>query len=153
MPATETVQIQKTVFNLDTFDYTTVGKQFTFEPVGSWEECLARMGNDANKALQAINDGLRAEAQRTNREDPTGWHAFKEDSEGEPTGELNGPFSGAIADDVLVNNLVLTLAKTVFGYSKSMTPDQKKAAKDAAREMIKNSEQMRSGLQKSAVAK
>lgn len=149
----ETVQIQKTVFNLDTFDYVTVGKQFDFTPVASWEECLARMGNDANKALQAINDGLRAEAQRVNREDPSGWHSFKEDESGEPTGELNGAFNGAIADDVLVNNLVLTLAKTVFGYNKGMTPEQKKAAKDSAREMIKNSEQMRSGLQKSAVAK
>jgi hypothetical protein len=47
----------------------------------------------------------------------------------------------------------LTLAKTVFGFSKSMSREEKSTAKDSALEMIKTTPAIKAGLQKSAAIK
>jgi hypothetical protein len=143
------LQVQKTVFDLETFEEVTLVKEFEFSPVTSIEDALSRLGNDGEKLLKVLNDGLIDETRNRVREDNDGWHTFDEEKEG----EINGAFTGKIADQKSVNNLVLTLAKTVFGFTKDMSKDQKRAAKSSAMEMIKSNESIKAGLQKSAVRK
>lgn len=141
--------ITDTVFDLDSFDEVKLVKNPPpFQTVSSIEEALSRLGNDSTKLLQVLNDGLIGEYRDQFAADPSQpWHTF--DDEGEP----NGVFTGTIAESKSVNNLVLTLAKTVFGFSKDMTPEQKKAAKASAKEMIAANDAIKNGLRKSAAKK
>lgn len=138
-------EVQRTVFNLADFTEVTLGKSYEFEPVVDVNAALARLGNDATRLVKVINDGLRTEQQRAERNSPDGWRTYTED------GELNGAAAGVIpADPKKVNALVLTLAKTVFGYSKEMNADQKRTAKESAVAMIRENDAIKAGLQKSA---
>lgn len=137
-------EVTKTIMDLDTFKEITLVKPYTFTPVANTQEALARVQNDTAKFLELVNEGLRAEYQRELREQPDGWHTYDDE------GEINGEFSGTIADPKAVNALVLILAKTVFSYSKEMKPEAKNAAKESAMGMIKASESIREGLKKSA---
>lgn len=141
--------IQKTIFDLDSFEEVTLVK--TPEPmveVSSIEELQTRLGNDTSKLLKVINDGLEEEYRKQYEADPEKpWHTF--DDEGEP----NGEFTGVMAEQKAVNSLVLTLAKTVFGFNKDMTREQKKASKESAKEMIKANDAIKQGLRKSAAKK
>lgn len=139
----ETLRVQKTVTNLDDFADVTLVKTGTFTPANDAAEALSRVGGDSAKFLTLVNEGLRAEAQRTLRDASGGWQ--QEDEEGNLSA-----FSGTPADSTKVNALVLTLAKTVFGYSKELTPEQKKAAKSSAMDMIKGNDAIKSGLKTSA---
>lgn len=142
--AAEQLKVQKGIFDLDTFEEVTVQVSGSFHPVSSTQEALQRVGNDSAKFLELVNEGLRAEAQRELRQSITGWKLLDED--GQPSGE----FTGTIADVKAVNALVLTLAKTVFGYSKDLSADAKAQAKANAMGMIKNTAAIRDGLKKSA---
>jgi hypothetical protein len=142
-----TERVQRSAFDLDSFSEILLGKEFEFTPVTSQEEALQALGNDSKRLLEVINNGLKSEIRNQVAEDPDGWHVFDDE------GELNGPFTGTLADMKAVNNLILTLSKTVFGYSKDLSKDQKRAAKDAAMEMIKNTEAIKAGLKKSAARK
>lgn len=142
----QAVSVQKGLFDLDTMSEVLLKKVGSFTPVESQHEALSRVGNDTAKFLAVINEGLRSEYQRAFRSDPAGWYTVNED------GEVNGEFVGTIADIKAVNSLVLTLAKTVFGYSKDISPEAKRAAKEGAMEMIKSSDRIREGLKKSAAA-
>ena len=93
---------------------------------------------------------LRAHRAQELRNDPTGWHAFKLDDEGEPTNELNGPFDGQVADSKKVGNLVLSLAKSVFGFTQNMTKEEKRQTKESAMDMVKSTPAIRNGLAKTA---
>lgn len=141
--------IQKSVFDLDTMEEVTLVKTPPpMQEVTSIDELLARVGNDSTKMLKIVNDGLEDEYRKAFAENPEeAWHTF--DDEGEP----NGEFTGTIAEPKAVNSLILTLAKAVFGFSKEMTKDQKKAAKASAVEMIKTTEAIKDGLRKSAAKK
>lgn len=141
--ANNTYPVQKTVFDLDSFDEVTLVKDYTFEPVTSVQDAAARLGNDSAKLLAVINDGLRAETSRTARNSNDGWQ--REDEEGNRT-----PFAGTLANLKLVNQCVLSMAKTVFGFSKDLSPDAKRAAKQSAQDLIKNTPAIREGLQKTA---
>jgi hypothetical protein len=55
-----------------------------------------------------------------------------------------------MADITKVNALVLTLAKTVFGYSKDLDKTAKAKSKTAAMDMIKGNAAIKSGLAASA---
>lgn len=146
--------ITKTVFDLVSFDEVTLVKVVPdFVPAENTSEVLARIGNDANVMLSLLNAGLK-ERERDNvatNNDP--WHTYAVDSEGETTSEVNGVFTGVPADMGAVNALQLTLAKTVFGYNKSMSKDEKRAAKASALDMIKANDAIKAGLQKSAAPK
>lgn len=144
--------ITKTVFDLTSFDEVTLVKVVPdFVPAENSAEVLARVGNDAVKLLALMNAGLKSAERDAVENDSSPWHTFKSDESGEPTKEVNGPFSGVPADSDKVNALKLTLAKTVFGYSKQMTKEEKAAAKTSAIEMIKTTPAIRAGLSKSAV--
>lgn len=142
-------RVQKSVFDLDSFDEMTLVKEFEFSPVASVEEAVSRLGGDSAKLLEVLNDGLREEVRSQIRNTDDGWHTFSEDN----PDEINGEFTGTIADPKAVNSLVLTLAKTVFGFSKELTKEQKRAAKESAKSMIRDSEPIKSGLRKSAAKK
>lgn len=144
--AQETIKVQRTVTDLDTFDDVTLVNTSTFNPVQGdhfIKNALERLGNDHSKLMDVINDGLRAEAMRELRQKPDGWMA--EDEEGNTS-----TFTGTPADTSKVNALVLTLAKTVFGYAKDLSADAKRAAKSAAMGMIKGNDAIKNGLKASA---
>lgn len=144
MPSTINLRVQRSVFDLDNFEDVTLVKEFQHQEVESVNEALQRVGNNQEKLLAIINEGLKAEARRNEAKNPDGWRTFND--EGEP----NGQFNGTPADSKAVNALVLTLAKTVFGYNKDMNADQKRGAKASAEGMIKNTQAIRDGLKKSA---
>lgn len=143
--AEKQLPIQKSVTNLDTMSTVVVGKKYTFVPVGSTEEALQRVANDTKKFLALINEGLQAETRRIASADPNGWMEFDEDGEITAT-----PFTGTIGDPKAVNALVLTLAKTVFGYNADLALADRNKAKSQAMDMIKSTPAIRDGLKKSA---
>lgn len=142
----KTITVQRTVFDLDTMSDVLLIKEVAFSPVTNAQEALHRLGNDSSKLLAVINEGLEAEARRSAVSDNSIPYV-QEDEEGNKT-----PFAGTPADSKAVNSLVLTLAKTIFGYSKDSSPDQKRASKDKAFEMIKANEAIRAGLKENAAA-
>jgi hypothetical protein len=132
--------------DLNTFEDVTLVKTGNFVKVTTLEEAKSRVGGDTEKFLSIINEGLEAEAGRALKNDPNiPWQIEDED------GTLT-PFSGMLADGKTVGALVLNMAKSIFGYSKDSPAEQKKAAKQAAKDLIKNNEVMKSGLMKNAVA-
>lgn len=141
--------IQSTVMDLDSMKEVTLIKVAPeFEEVSSIEEAVVRLGNDSGKLLAVLNRGLIDEYRNQIREDASiAWHTFDEE------GEVNGEFTGTIAEPKAVNALVLTLAKTVFGYSKDLGVEAKRAAKESAMEMIRSNEAIKAGLRKSAAKK
>ena len=138
------LKVQRTVFDLDAFEEVLLVKEVDFAPVSSTEEALSRLGNNAEKFLSIINEGLEAEARRIAGDLGTDWRTFDED------GNVNGIFEGTVADSKSVNNLVLTLAKTTFGYSKDASKETKKAAKASAMALIASTDVIKEGLRKSA---
>ncbi len=142
-------RVQKTVFDLDSFDEILLVKEFEYTPVQTVEEALAALGNDSAKLLEVLNDGMRDAVRVQIRETNDGWHTYDD----EKPDEINGEFQGTVADPKSVNSLVLTLAKTVFGFSKDLSKEQKRAAKASAIEMIRANDAIKAGLRKSAIAK
>lgn len=146
--------ITKTIFDLDTMEEVLLVKPVPdFVPAENSHEVLSRVGNDTTKMLKLLNDGLRLAERAAVAEGSEPWHTFVADENGEPSDEVNGVFTGTVADTKAVNALKLTLAKTVFGFSKNMSKDDKNFAKDAALEMIKSTPAIKAGLQKSAAIK
>lgn len=143
------IRVQKTLTNLATLDDVLLVKEGKFVPVADAAEALSRLGGD-NAALQeVINDGLKARAMQELRTTSGGWHTFKE-VDGETSDEINGPFEGQVGDSKKIGNLVLSLAKSVFGFEKSMSKEAKAAAKESAREFIRATPAIRDGLSKTA---
>ena len=129
--------LSRTIYNLDDMEEVTLVKTVPdFVPVDSTQAALHRLGNDAKKFLAVINDGLAAEERNAvadNSEIP--W--MEEDEEGNQT-----PFSGTPADGKKVKALILTLAKTIFGYVKG-EKEKNRAAKASALAMIQSNEQIK----------
>lgn len=149
-PSTTTVkQVTKQVFDLDTFTEKTLTKDFTVAPVATYQEFLERLGNDTSKVIDLLNVALISQARETARLSENGWNEFATDENGEETDKVAGPFSGTPADTKTVNSLVLTLAKTVFGYNKDAKIEVKRASKDKAIAMIKGNDEIRAGLKAS----
>lgn len=137
---------QQEGLDLNTFEEVMLVKVGQFVPVSTLEEAKHRVGGDTAKFLEIINEGLEAEAGRKLKDDVSiPWQMEDED------GTLT-PFAGKLADRKTVGGLILSIAKSVFGYAKGMKPEDKKAAKDGAREVIKSSETMKAGLIKNAVS-
>lgn len=128
--ATRELIIQSTVTALENLEEVKLGKVVNFNEVESVEAALAAVGNDSEKLLKVINDGLAAETRRIAREDETGWHSYKED------GTLNGEYSGKIVDSEKIAQLVLTFAK-MAGFGPDKTADQKREIKSKARDKVK----------------
>jgi hypothetical protein len=137
--------VEKPVFDLKTFDDVTLVKTVEFQPINTMDEVLTLLQNDESRIIKVINAGLREEKTREARKDDSGWHTYADDGV-----KINGPFDGTVANPKKVNIIVLGLAKSVFGFNKDMTREQKKAAKDKAKDFVKNNETIREGLRQNA---
>jgi hypothetical protein len=142
----KTEKVTSSVFDLDSMSDVMLYKEIEFAPVTSTQEALAKVGNDAAKFLAIINSGLRDHVRESAKSDSNiPW--MQEVEDGDPV-----QFAGTPADSKAVNSLVLTLAKTIFGYSKDAPPEKKKAAKESAFSMIAANEDIRKGLKENAAA-
>lgn len=140
------LKLQRSVFALETMDEVTLVKVTDFKPVETAKEALERLAGDSKAFLEVINSGL-ADMTRKSLKDDASIAWMQETDEGSLV-----PFTGTVADSKAVNNLQLTLAKTVFGYTKDAPIEEKRKAKEDALEMIRGSEKMIEGLQKNAAA-
>ena len=128
----ETLRIQRKQFDLDSKEDVTLIKEVTFEPVTSNAEALARVGNDAKQFLEIVNQGLKDWTREQSANDSSPW--FIEDEDGEKTVYSGTSISEEKSKQLALN--VLNMAKMLFGYSKSMKPEEKKAAKTKAQTML-----------------
>lgn len=123
----------QSVFDLDTKSDVTLYKRVTFEPVANTADALARVGNDSAAFLKIINDGLRSFTNEQAKADVSiPWQAKDEE------GNLI-PFSGTTITEEKSNQLaanVLSMAKMLFGYTKEMSRDEKRVAKQKAQDML-----------------
>ena len=146
--ATSSIELrrQQSGTDLNTFEDVTLVKVGKFVPVTTLEEAKHRVGGNTEKFISIINEGLEAEAGRELKNDTNvPWQV--EDEEGNIS-----PFVGMLADGKIVGTLILNMAKSIFGYTKESTPEEKKAAKQSAKDLIKNNEVMKNGLVKNAVS-
>ena len=144
----EVPTINRTVFDLESFEDVYLSKQVPFTPAQSVEEALKRLGGDSAKLLEAVNDGLLADAKRVAAHDTSiPWMQETEDGKFEP-------FAGTVADSKIVNGMILNLAKSVYGYNKAAAAkdkEGKKKAKESAMAFIAGNEVIKNGLKENAL--
>jgi hypothetical protein len=133
------------VFDLKQFDNITLGKeiQLPAKP-GSLSEAVEQFGNDQERLLNVIYEGMIQEATKKAEEDEsgytgTGWHEFGDEGELENE-EYVGKYADSKKKDV-INGMILNFAK-VLGFNKSMTRDEKRAARDRAKAAIRSNDAM-----------
>jgi hypothetical protein len=133
MAETKVRVVQRGGIDLSTFTEVTLKKVVPpMQAVTSVEDALARLGNDSARLLAVITRGLQAEHDHAVLTDPNiPWRTTNED------GKLNGEFTGILADIKKVNQFVLVMAKTQFGFDKDAPKEQKAKAKEAAREFVR----------------
>jgi len=150
----EVPTINRTVFDLDSFEDVYLSKQVPFSPAADVEEALARLGGDSVKLLAAVNDGLLADAKRVAAHDTSiPWMQEVESPEGSGNMKLE-EFSGTVADSKIVNGMVLNLAKSVYGYNKAAAAKDKagkQKAKESAMAFIAGNEVIKNGLKENAL--
>lgn len=132
-----TKTVTTSVFDLASFDTVKLSKVITLpSKPASIEEALAAVGNDSQKLLDVIYEGLAADAVETARNDMSGFLIADDDDE-----EKNGkPYEGKYADEDMsdkINKAVLSMAK-VFGFDKSLSKEKKREVKEQAREMLRS---------------
>jgi len=148
----EVPQINRTVFDLDSFEDVYLLKEVPFTPATSVEEALKRLGGDSAKLLEAVNDGLLADAKRVAAHDTS--IPWMQDVETEDGKTVREQFSGTIADSKVVNGMVLNLAKSVYGYNKAAAAKDKAGktkAKEQAMAFIAGNEVIKNGLKENAL--
>jgi len=142
--ATFTAKVQRTVFDLTAFDDVTLVKTITLPNAPtSLEEALAAVGNDTERLMSVIHEGLVADAKEVARNDMSGFMIQPE--EGEPT-EI---YAGKFADDAKgkrIGNAILALAK-MNGYEKSLPKEEKSKLKERATAFLRDNPAMMSNLQ------
>lgn len=148
----EVPTINRTVFDLDSFEDVYLSKEVPFTPATSVEEALKRLGGDSAKLLEAVNDGLLADAKRVAAHDTSiPWMQETETEDGKTVREV---FSGTVADSKIVNGMVLNLAKSVYGYNKAAAAKDKtgkQKAKESAMAFIAGNEVIKNGLKENAL--
>jgi hypothetical protein len=134
--------ITRTVFDLATFDDLKLQKAF-IAPVqpASADDALALVGNDKQKLLNLIYDGMVAEARAAQYDDISGFHML--DENGKETAE---EYSGKFADTdrgKAINLTILNMAKSFAGaaWDSLSTEEKNKNKKDAA-DMIRSTPAM-----------
>lgn len=134
------ISVTKLVFDLNTMDEVTLVREGEFTPVASMEEFLQRLGGDTAKVLEVANKGLVDVAKAELKTSDGQWLQLDEE-----TGATS-EFTGTQANKKAVNNLVLTLAKTLFGFVKEAGREAKREAKEKALNFIRSNEQIKAGL-------
>lgn len=147
VPSNPATRIQRTVVSLETLEPVTVVKAFDFDgsTIKTVDDAYAAFGNDATKILNVLKKGLEYEARNKAGETKDGWFVIED-------GEIKGPLSGDTADKDKLNALVLTLAKTAFGYSGAQSAEEKAKAKEAAANFVKTTPALLNGIKAVGVA-
>lgn len=143
-PAGDKLKIQRTVFDLKTFDDVQLIK-YVDSPTRPKDvrEAHALVGGNEEKLIDLIYKGLVAELRDAEYEKIDGFKVITED------GKLGDDYSGKYADDskkALINAAVLNIAK-LQGYNKDMSADQKKASKAKAMGFIRDNPAMIESIQ------
>lgn len=143
-PTTTTIaRVQKTVFDLSKFDDVTLVKDVTLpSKPATLADALAAAGNDEEKLLALIHEGLISETKETARNSMEGFLEVAED------GETETPYNGKFADEEqgkLINGAVLSIAK-MNGYAKSLTPEKKREIKEKAKKFLRDNPAMLGAL-------
>lgn len=159
----EDVRTQRQVFDLNTMQSVTLHKITPFAPVvgplqEAIKEALARLGSD-DKVIYALNEGLIADLRRSAVNDvKIPW--MEEVEEGKFEEYKGQPVTPE--GQMLLNQLVLTLAKTMFQYpadidEKRLTREQvfearkaRTTAKDKALQFIKEHKELLNGIRETA---
>jgi hypothetical protein len=135
----QTIEIQQTIFDLDSRQDVTVYKTGTFTPAENAKDALERIGGDSKKFLEIINAGLEQYSKDQLRSDATQpWSSL--DDEGNPVPFEGTPISEEKSKQLAAN--VLNMAKMLFKYAKNMASDPevnrklKAEAKAKAQEML-----------------
>ena len=149
----ETILVRQTVFDLDAFEDAYIGKRVGKPQVTSMADALALVNGDASALLDVVRTGLVERAREDAKQSLDGWLYM---SEGNPNETTDKPFGGTIASKKGVDQTIMTLAKTVFGYvSGRGQSDQQKAknetAKERAGDMVRNNSDIREGLKAAAM--
>lgn len=136
--------VTQTVFDLTSFDDVKLGKLVTLptKPT-TLEEALAAVGNDIEKLMNVIHEGLIADACDAAKTSVDGFQVIGED------GTLGDPYTGKYADETkgkAINGAILSLAK-LFGYSKDAAPELKRELKAKALDLIKSNPAMLESIQ------
>ena len=127
----EEIRVSKSVFDLDSKADVSVVKVGTFAPVSDMKEFVARLGNDATKILQVINDGLKAYATEELAKSDAAWMT---ETEGENDTIVLEPFTGTLLSEERSKQLnanVINMAKLLFGYDKNMVAGDRDANRKA----------------------
>lgn len=131
-PETQIRSTQK-VFDVASKEFVDIVKIAPKRSVTNMEQFVTLMNNDATAILAIINDGLESYDQKAlAKQTDVPVYAESED------GTLE-PFSGEVLPEAATAKLkasVLALAKNMYGFAKSQKPEQKKAAKENALNMI-----------------
>lgn len=139
-----TAKIQRTVFDLTAFDDVKLVKTVTLPTAPTTlEEALAAVGNDSEKLLKVIHEGLVSETKSAAYESIEGFQTLNED------GTPGDTYAGKFADEEkgkLINNAILSIAK-INGYEKSLTPEKKRELKDRATAFLRDNPAMLASLQ------
>lgn len=135
--------VRKQVFDIDLFDNITLVQEVPAPIISSLQDALAAVGNDESKLVELLKIGFEDKLREETRDKADGWHRFKQNADGEDTIEVNGAYTGTAADDSRVTALVLSMAKNMYA---SLYATDRKAAKDKARELIKNTPAIRQDL-------
>lgn len=141
--AIETQTATMTVFDLKTFDDVklTLDVPLPAKPT-TLEEALAAVGNDSQKLLDVIHEGLAADAIVQAKKNP---HQFFVVEDGTQTTKL---YDGTFADEAkgkLINNAILALAK-MNGFEKSLDPKKKAELKERATQFLRENPSMLSNI-------
>jgi len=149
------IKISRRIFDLNTFEEMTLVKSCPDPaPATSVEDVMARIGGDTSKLMSILNKGLV----ELTREELKNNDSVPEMVENED-GTLAAVENVQPADMGAVNNVVLTLAKTVFGFKnpRDAKPEEKEAvrvanrqSKEKALEFIKGNDTLKAGLIASA---
>lgn len=129
-----TLKVTRSVTSLETMEDIELAKHIEFINVETEQEAIARLGNDREKFLEVINEGLMSLEKTKAKEDDDGWRTLDD------KGNLNGPFEGLMADAKKVGAMILTFAR-FNGYSDKANQGnskKRKAIRDAATELVKN---------------
>lgn len=150
----------KSGMDLATFEKIELFKKY-LKPakVQSVADALARLGNDNAKLLEILDKGLQAEAGIAARNDDAGWLVQDEDSKEAPV-----LYDGTLVSNEILNPVVLMFARlnetevkrgdkvVSITWDEAKGPDEKRAVKLAAIEMIKAQPATVAALKKKMVA-
>ena len=126
------LEVSKSVFDLDSKEMVEIRKVGNFIPVTDVNDFSTRLQNDAKLILEVINSGLKEyqKSQLANDENIK-WQLVEEDENGvETLSEFSGNPVGEKAWKQF-KQVVISLAKSLFGYEKVMVQGDVKANREA----------------------